>query len=325
MEVLKDSVGRHGANGRHDVLTVQQLLNQNRSFLGPRQQLTVDGHCGRHTIDAILQYQQRVVHMHVPDGRVDPGGRTLKSLLGWSVHSVHLADSVRRYQQVQSPKAAAIVPVTVIAPAGGGNQLYTKDPNEQVTTHTLPSLAPLVSALRKAWPELTEDGARTLTAQCMHETAGGHSCYNWNLGNVKSSRTSVPHMYLRNVWECEDAGQVAGELAENKGLVHRASEKEQKQHGACAGGKTMLVYEPPSRQCRFRAYNSLEEGVLDWTGRYKRTATKHPGFMEALNRGDCVTFAKTLKLDRYYSGPESVYITNMQSKKAKIDQALGKP
>jgi len=46
--------------------------------------------------------------------------------------------------------------------------------------------------LRAGWSEVTEQGARTLTAQFLHETSGGASCYNWNLGNVKATNTNVP-------------------------------------------------------------------------------------------------------------------------------------
>ena len=54
--------------------------------------------------------------------------------------------------------------------------------------------------LRTSWPELTENGARTLAAQFMGETGGGRFCFNWNLGNVKAGPND-PHMCLRGVWE----------------------------------------------------------------------------------------------------------------------------
>ena len=55
--------------------------------------------------------------------------------------------------------------------------------------------------LREGWSELNAQGARTITAQFLHEPGGGRSCYNWNLGNVKEVIQSTPHNYLRNTWE----------------------------------------------------------------------------------------------------------------------------
>lgn len=42
--------------------------------------LEVDGKCGPVTTDLIQEFQKRVVGMSTPDGRVDPGGTTLRQL-----------------------------------------------------------------------------------------------------------------------------------------------------------------------------------------------------------------------------------------------------
>lgn len=76
--MIMGSVGRGGVNQSADARTVQTLLNNNRSL--PLQKLTVDGAVGPKTIAAIEEFQRRVVKMHLPDGRVDPGGKTLKAL-----------------------------------------------------------------------------------------------------------------------------------------------------------------------------------------------------------------------------------------------------
>jgi len=61
-----------------DVLLVQQLLNKNRpQSLG---KLVEDGTIGPNTIAAIEEFQNRVVRMARPDGRVDPSGATLRAL-----------------------------------------------------------------------------------------------------------------------------------------------------------------------------------------------------------------------------------------------------
>ena len=80
METISASVGKKGLNKYKDVATVQTLLNNNIYRLTPLRPLVVDGDCGPKTIDVIIQFQNRVVRLNNPDGRVDPGGLTLKNL-----------------------------------------------------------------------------------------------------------------------------------------------------------------------------------------------------------------------------------------------------
>jgi len=81
MSDISSSVGKGGVNQRHDVITVQTLLNDNIRKFGPLTDLKVDGLAGPHTVAAIEAFQRRLVGMSQPDGRVDPHGPTLKALL----------------------------------------------------------------------------------------------------------------------------------------------------------------------------------------------------------------------------------------------------
>lgn len=75
---IAGSVGEHRAgNDRRDIIIVQILLNYNRP---PNAQIAVDGGWGRETRTAIYEFQQRVVKLPKPDGRVDMNGNTLKLL-----------------------------------------------------------------------------------------------------------------------------------------------------------------------------------------------------------------------------------------------------
>jgi len=69
------SVGAGGANRPDDVRVVQALLTARGIDPGP-----VDGTVGPATIAAIKAFQRRFATW--PDGRVDPGGRTLRELNG---------------------------------------------------------------------------------------------------------------------------------------------------------------------------------------------------------------------------------------------------
>ncbi|WP_327722269.1 peptidoglycan-binding protein [Streptomyces sp. NBC_00490] len=70
---LTASVGIGGTNAPADVRIVQDLLNR-----AAHTSLAVDGVCGPDTRQAITDYQAGFLRN--PDGRVDPGGQTLRRL-----------------------------------------------------------------------------------------------------------------------------------------------------------------------------------------------------------------------------------------------------
>jgi len=80
METISSSVGKKGVNKFKDVSTVQTLLNNCMHLMIPLKLLSVDGKIGSKTIDAITEFQHRVLKYKDPDGRVDPNGATLKAL-----------------------------------------------------------------------------------------------------------------------------------------------------------------------------------------------------------------------------------------------------
>ena len=78
MKTIVASVGRGGLNRTEDVFLVQELLN--RHSQAPQRPLVVDGVMSSRTIAAIEEFQRRVVNIHRPDGRIDPGDRTMAAL-----------------------------------------------------------------------------------------------------------------------------------------------------------------------------------------------------------------------------------------------------
>lgn len=83
MVALNASVGLHGMNLPSDVRAVQMLLQRNAYRLVEGLAVAVDGHADPGTVAAIRSFQERVVLLSSPDGRVDPGGRTLRALNAW--------------------------------------------------------------------------------------------------------------------------------------------------------------------------------------------------------------------------------------------------
>lgn len=73
---ISASVGHGGRNVPDDVRQVQSLLVE----AGAAPPLTVDGLCGEQTVRAIRWFQEHVVRMASPDGRIDPAGPTWTAL-----------------------------------------------------------------------------------------------------------------------------------------------------------------------------------------------------------------------------------------------------
>jgi hypothetical protein len=78
MKTIVASVGRGGLNRTEDVLLVQELLNSH--IQPPQRPLVLDGVMSSRTIAAIEAFQRCVLNIHRPDGRIDPGDRTITAL-----------------------------------------------------------------------------------------------------------------------------------------------------------------------------------------------------------------------------------------------------
>jgi hypothetical protein len=117
-ETIQSSVGRMGVNRRDDVRVIQELLNRNLSHLIGFRPTVVSGNCDPQTIALIEQFQQRVVGLARPDGRVDPGGRTLAALNGDRRPSTPAAVADPVLEGNALPPAAAGVLKEILKSAG---------------------------------------------------------------------------------------------------------------------------------------------------------------------------------------------------------------
>lgn len=300
-----------GRNTKNYIRWVQFSLNR---ILGTR--LSVDGIAGARTRSAIRKFQRRSGLS--TDGVVGP--RTEAAMIGAGAGQPPRTPPARPLSPAPSHPATPIpVKPPSVLPTGG--RKYTNNPNEVATRTTTPTPRQVVDMLLSNWSALTESGARTLTAQFMAETGGGKYCFNWNLGNVKAS-ASDPHMYLRNVWECDSQAGAEAQVAKANGLARIATAAEIKAHGWKCPNVTVL-FDPPHPQCRFHAYASLQDGAQRWLGHHQRIAKGNAGYVVALNAGDIGSVAHALKQARYYTAGEADYARSMTSTRAQIDQALG--
>ncbi|WP_159731255.1 hypothetical protein [Methylosinus sp. Ce-a6] len=258
------------------------------------------------------------LHVKLTRGNMLPG----QPVRVWKASSLPLGRTVL---VAQDAGGLVWTQVTIDTSPGGGRdspgKKYTDNPNESPTTRTTPTAAQVVNMLLSTWPDLEEQGARTLTAQFMAETGNGRYCFNWNLGNVKA-KADEPHMYLRNVWECDSQERAEKQVASAPDLAHIATADEIAKHGwKCP--KTVVVFNPPHAQCRFRAYPSLAVGAQRWVAHHKSTAAKRAEYLDALNAGDVAKVAHILKSVGYYTAAEADYARLMKLKKAEVDRQLG--
>ena len=76
---ISSSVGKKCTNARSDVIVIQCALNYFwRS--APYRLVPVNGKCDADTLAGIVDYQERVQGMKVPDGKISPTGLTIQSL-----------------------------------------------------------------------------------------------------------------------------------------------------------------------------------------------------------------------------------------------------
>lgn len=201
--------------------------------------------------------------------------------------------------------------------------IYTASENEVETRNTPVVPRALVAAVRRQWPGLTEQGARTLVAQSSFETGHWANCYNFNLGNAKRFDASRPHMYLQGTWEGVTRRYVAeeGRLETDEEVLTRYRKEHPKDadlvrldnntdHAKAVGpDKVSLRFSAPHEMARFVAHASLDDGVAAWTKKLQ----SFPGMTTALNSGDAAQVAHILRRHGYYTGGEAEYAAGIAS------------
>jgi len=116
MAQLTGSVGMNGINRPADVKLVQGLLNENKSKMRGYVPLAEDGKIGPKTIATIKQFQQQVVGVRLPDGRVDVGGRTFRTLTMAPVQTAPpkmglvILNAIRKWETTESTISEFFIP-----------------------------------------------------------------------------------------------------------------------------------------------------------------------------------------------------------------------
>jgi hypothetical protein len=159
-----------------------------------------------------------------------------------------------------------------------------------VQTHCTP--AELYRALGDAWRPLcgtepTRGGILVLLAHWALETGFGHSCWCYNLGNVKHVAGDGRDFYQIRCNELVNGNAV--------------------------------WYDPPHPATSFRAFDSLASGVVD----YLTILRGQFGFAwPAVEAGDAADFCHRLKLRGYYTADESTYTAGVERCYHQIDASI---
>jgi len=188
--MLRASVGNSGKNNKNDVAYVQNLLNKHKFSLSHTNlmPLKTDGICGKKTIAAITAFQSEVVCLSKPDGRVDPGGQTIKGL----------EKQINGYSQVP---IAAVVGIKVSTPTTPSLPTKEKqvtpittrktDPRQLKTRSDVANIYGSISADKK-WARQSE----FLSAFTVPATIQSHKDYNWvNVYSPKKNKVTVVYCH----------------------------------------------------------------------------------------------------------------------------------
>ena len=163
------SVGRNGGNRRHDVVAVQELINEHLPAGTAR--LAVDGLAGPLTIAAIETCQRRLVGLHHADGRIDPHGRTLRVLNAAEAAPHPMAPVKPAHPHAASPAAAGSPGAPSAKPSAGG-AVAAAARGPRPATHGFP--AEVIAAAQTAQARTKIPAAITLAQWAIESGYGKH-------------------------------------------------------------------------------------------------------------------------------------------------------
>lgn len=194
------------------------------------------------------------------------------------------------------------------------------------TIRTSPTRAEFAEALLRAWPEATRQGAAVFWAQFAIETGEGAHCYNFNLGNVKHVKgDGYDYVSLRGVWEGFRVGDEDkdGDVDDDdrKLLILRlvrtglwTPDPSEAHQMAVGKGKVSMIAEPHNPATWFRAYPSLEKGMLEYVEKKRKPGYRYSSAWKYVVEGDPEGFARELGRKGYYTASPDVYAKAMRKK-----------
>jgi hypothetical protein len=181
--------------------------------------------------------------------------------------------------------------------------------------------AAVLAALAVAAPELGRRSILILLAQSALETGWWRSAWCWNFGNAKhvEGRTEGSWTFF----SCDELLS----SAQAKDFLARAKPRTDGPAGLDVeldpkprpDGLVRTLFHPSHRGCRFRAFESLEEGIADHVAMLRR---RYPEAWAHAIAGDAAAYSRALKAGRYYTAPEQGYTASLVSIVAQLDRQV---
>lgn len=164
----------------------------------------------------------------------------------------------------------------------------------------------LFALLAEAWRTLLQEEPKTesllvLLAQWALETGHGKSVWNYNLGNVKAT-SSGPYDYC--YFACNEV------LLDKQAVHYETASPSTVKITRRVGDKCVVWFYPKHPGCCFRAFRTIEEGIVDYLGMMRR---RFSVAWPCVLSGDPAGFCHELKRSKYYTADEAEYTKNVTS------------
>lgn len=174
---------------------------------------------------------------------------------------------------------------------------------------TIVSLDRMLQALGFAWVQIFNEPAKkeqlvVLLAQGALETGNFSKMWSYNVGNIKSLPNDGRDYTF---YKCNEILPV--ETA-NKLLLSQKADGGKVVITSYMADKCNVDFYPSHKYSRFRAFNSLEEGVIDYLN---FLYTKYRPAWSAVLSGDPVNFVHLLKVNHYFTADEATYTASVVS------------
>jgi hypothetical protein len=176
-----------------------------------------------------------------------------------------------------------------------------------VAEKTPATVQEIFTALWRAWVQIFGTTPRVesiliLLAQWAFETGYGKAMRCFNFGNVKSTPTDGFDYCYFACNEILTKAQALAYVAKNPETAKITKVRDD--------GKVVIWFYPDHPGCRFRAFHSIFEGAIDHLSIVSKKFSKS---WPAVLAGDPKQYAHMLKMQKYYTGDESVYTSSLVS------------
>lgn len=180
-------------------------------------------------------------------------------------------------------------------------------PTKIPVLRTVVTLEMLADVLRKVWPEVEDADVAIVFGKLIAENgwpAMPQCTWNWNIGNIRGVSPKGLFHTLSGAWELVAAGKVDAMKSLGWEVIPAPPQ-------AKVTPGTVCMLPPPEKQ-GFRAYETLEEAVVDYLDTLEKKF--RPAHEELMKEGsDPERLVLALKAAHYFTGDVSQYVTNVKS------------